>query len=272
MYEKEADMAISAANEAGEILRSAFKTNHANKVTYKAHNEPVSEADFASNKVITDRLKKAFPEYLILSEEMEGVDEFKITNQPTWIIDPLDGTSNFLRKVPLFAVVIALVVNQEPVLGIIYDPLQDELFLAEAGKGATLNGEKISVSKRERTMLMAGRAHDNKSVIRHGQILYALEKTTSYFRRLGSAAIMLTTVACGRTEGVLLTGSKSWDTVAGALLVKEAGGIITDYCGKPWNVASCDLVASNIKVHDAMIKATRTIKEAECSYDPDCSR
>lgn len=272
MYEKEADIAISAANEAGGILRAAFKSKHTNNITYKKHNEPVSEADLSSNRVITERLKAAFPDYLILSEEMENVDDFEMGDQPTWVIDPLDGTSNFLRGVPLFAVVIALVVKREPVLGLIYDPLQDELFLAIAGQGATMNGDQIAVSQRTRTMLMAGRAHDNESVIRHGQILYALEKTNSYFRRLGSAAIMLAMVASGRSEGVILTGSKSWDTAAGALLVKEAGGVITDYCGKPWEVCCRDLVACSKSVHEDIIKATENIKAAECTYDPDCAR
>ncbi|MBU0646471.1 inositol monophosphatase [Patescibacteria group bacterium] len=275
MYEKEADIAISVANEAGEILRSAFKSKHANNITYKKHNEPVSEVDLASNKIIIERLKSAFPNYSILSEEMENSDNFEMSDQLTWVIDPLDGTSNFTRGIPLFAITIALIKDKEPVLGLIYDPIQDELFLAEAGKGTTLNGEKIMVSDRDmhgRRMLMAGRAHDNESVIRHGQILYALEKTTSYFRRLGSAAIMLTTVACGRTEGVILTGAKSWDTAAGALLVKEAGGGITDYCGHPWNVCCRDLVASNGHIHEEIIKATETIEAAECTYDPDCTR
>lgn len=275
MYEKEADIAISAANEAGEILRSAFKSKRANTVTYKDHHEPVSEADLAANKAIIKRLKKAFPDYLILSEEMDGASDYQMTDAPTWVIDPLDGTSNFLRGLPLFGVTIALVVGKNPVLGLIYDPMQDELFLAQAGGGAWLNGEPIQVSERNRKkprMLVAGRAHDNESVIRHGHILYALEKTTSYFRRLGSAAIMLCSVASGRTEGVILTGSKSWDTVAGALLVQEAGGKVTDYCGNPWNVNCRDLVATNGLVHEDIVKATKTIQEAECTYDPDCSR
>ena len=134
-------------------------------------------------------------------------------------------------------------------------------------KGTTLNGASVRVSTKNQVrgaMLFAGRGYRDRAHERHGKIIYSLVQQTSYFRRLGSAAIMLASVAVGRADSVILTGNKPWDVVAGALLIAEAGGRVTDYCGNPWGLESTDLVATNGAIHDQLIAITREQDEAHC--------
>ncbi|OGL95619.1 hypothetical protein A2348_01875 [Candidatus Uhrbacteria bacterium RIFOXYB12_FULL_58_10] len=254
--------AIFAAREAGKILMAAYEGSAESlDVHYKKFREPVSIVDLASNDAIIQKISRAFPNDGILSEESKGLEAPNIAGAGfTWIIDPLDGTSNFINHIPLFAVVIARVQNGIPMLGVIYDPLHDELFTADRGKGARLNGKPIRVSERDVTrgaMLFAGRGYRDHDRLRHGRIIYALERKTPYFRRLGSAAHMLAGVACGRADATILTGNKPWDTVAGMLLVEEAGGKVSNYCGKHWTIKSEDLVATNAAIHKHIVAITK---------------
>ena len=261
----ELNVGISAAKKAGEYLLSVFGSPQ--EVTYKNDTSPVTNADLTSSQIIKDIITQAFPTHAILCEELPDALERTIGVEPTWVIDPLDGTSNFIAGIPLFAVVIAFVLNGESQLGIIYDPLHDDLFVAQAGKGAELNGTPMHVSKKPSTkgaMLFAGRGYRERDHARHGQIIYQLEQETTYFRRLGSAAIMLASVASGRADSVILTGNMPWDVVAGALLIKEAGGKVTDYCGKPWGLDSEDLVATNDLIHQELIDITREQNQDIC--------
>lgn len=253
--------AVSAARAAGKILLSAYTRRSSLGITYKNYCEPVTIVDLASNDAIIKRLSRAYPNDRIVSEETKtDEDPNDIGRKPTWIIDPLDGTTNYINHIPLFAVAIARVVNGVATVGVIYDPLHDELFTAERGRGSRLNGKRISVSTRDVTrgaMLFAGRGYRTDDRRRHGKIIYALERDTPYFRRLGSAAHMLAAVAAGRADAAILTGNKPWDTVAGALLVEEAGGTITDYCGSHWSVRSTDLIASNSAIHTPIVRVTK---------------
>jgi len=255
----EATIAIQAVREAGTILKDGFLFG-SHEVTQKEDHSPVTDMDYQSSEMICSTLQKTFPSHTILSEESPNALKRTIGNEPTWIIDPLDGTSNFVSHIPLFAITIALVIDQNPVVGVIYDPLHDDLFFAEVGKGAELNGKRMCVSKQTHTkgaMLFAGRGYRDRDKERHGQIIYALEKQTTYFRRLGTAAVMLSCVASGRADSVILTGNNPWDVVAGALLTREAGGRVTDYCGKEWTIESGDMVATNGLIHDEIIKITQ---------------
>ncbi len=256
---KAAKVAVAAAKEAGGILMSAYAgTTKEMGVEFKKFREPVSIADFASNDAIIRRLSKAFPDDAILSEESNGAET--IGTKTVWVIDPLDGTSNFINHIPLFAVTIARLENGVPTVGIIYDPVHEELYVAEKGQGATLNGKPMRTSIRDVTrgaMLFAGRGYRDHDRIKHGKIIYTLERRTPYFRRLGSAAIMLLSVAAGRADAVILTGSKPWDTVAGVLLVEEAGGRVTDYLGKKWTHRSEDMIASNGPIHTGIVSVTK---------------
>jgi myo-inositol-1(or 4)-monophosphatase len=258
---KETRVAIKAAKDAGAILRARFHKQF--QVRMKAGNSPVSSVALASNALIIRRLAKAFPEDHILSEESDRSPVDDLRNAPTWVIDPLDGTTNYVNGIPLCMVVIARVVNAAPVLSVLYDPLHDELFWAEKGKGAYLNGKKIRVGKRSvaaGALFLAGRGYRNRDREEHRQVVYALEARMPYFRRLGSAAIMLSSVACGRADAVILTGDKPWDTAAGVLLVKEAGGRVTTYEGRPWTITRDDMIASNPVIHGSIVKTIREVQ------------
>lgn len=258
--------AIEIAKSAGALVRQRFgKSNH---VRTKEDNSFVSEADMVSHDFILQELARAFPDHAILSEESPGALHTAIETKPTWVIDPLDGTSNFLSHIPLFAVAIALVENGQTKVGVIYDPMHDELFCAEKEQGTHLNGAPIFVSKKEvprGAMLFAGRGYKERDRGRHANIIFALERQTTYFRRLGSATIMLAYVASGRADTVILTGNNPWDTLAGAFLVEEAGGHISDYCGHPWKHTSEDLVATNGLIHPKLIEITSVLEDA-CSH------
>ncbi|MBI4435774.1 inositol monophosphatase [Candidatus Uhrbacteria bacterium] len=262
---RELEIGISAAKQAGEYLLSVFGSCHS--VRFKSDNSPVTDADLVSSTIVKKAISEAFPNHSILCEELPDALSRTIGPEPTWVIDPLDGTSNFIANIPLFAVVIGYVVGGETQLGIIYDPLHSDLFVAQAGKGASLNGKPMRVSTKNGVrgaMLFAGRGYRDRDHEKHGQIIYALEQQTTYFRRLGSAAIMLASVASGRADSVILTGNKPWDVVAGALLITEAGGRVTDYCGNPWTVESEDLVATNGLIHDELISITHAQDKEAC--------
>jgi len=259
---KATKIAIAAATEAGGLLRSQFFARSGYGVTYKKFKEPVSLVDYASNDIIIRHISRAFPRHRILSEESEEALDATIGKEPTWIIDPLDGTSNFIAGIPIFGLSVVLVENRIPQVGLIYDPTHNEMFVAERGKGTKLNGKKIFVSDRDvvkGAMLFAGRGYRQDDRFRHGKVIYALEKQTTYFRRLGSATVMLASVAAGRADSVILTGNKPWDTVAGVLLVEEAGGRVTDYCGKKWTISRPDVVATNGDIHSKIISITKTV-------------
>ncbi len=262
---RELEVGISAAKQAGEYLLSVFGSLQ--NVRFKTDNSPVTDADLASSAIVNKVISESFPSHSILCEELPDALSRKIGSEPTWVIDPLDGTSNFIANIPLFAVVIAFVVGGETQLGIIYDPLHKELFVAQAGKGTMLNGKPMHVSTKNKVhgaMLFAGRGYHDRDHERHGKIIYALEQETTYFRRLGSAAIMLSSVAAGRADSVILTGNKPWDVVAGALLITEAGGRVTDYYGNPWTIGSDDLVATNGLIHEELVRITRAQDEEAC--------
>ncbi|MBM5789860.1 inositol monophosphatase [Candidatus Parcubacteria bacterium] len=263
---RETTVAVQCALAAGALIKQRYKSS--NDIRIKEDNSLVSEVDLLSHDHIVTALSSAFPSYCLLSEEQPDALHSGITSAPTWVIDPLDGTSNFLAAIPLFAISIALLVEDKTRLGVIFDPIHDELFVAEAGKGATLNQQPIRASQKavaRGAMLFAGRGYKDEHRRRHAQIISAMEQQTPYFRRLGTATIMLAYVAAGRADAVILTGNNPWDTVAGALLVEEAGGSISDYCGHAWTHQSEDLVATNGPLHHNLINITRSIEEG-CNY------
>ncbi len=252
--------AIEIATSAGALVRERFGTS--NHVHQKEDHSLVSEVDIVAHEYIMKELRHAFPDHATLSEESPGALHTEIETKPTWVIDPLDGTSNFLSHIPLFAVALALIENGQTRVGVIYDPIHDELFAAEKGKGTTLNGASVFVSKKDAprgAVLFAGRGYKKHDQGRHANIISALERQTTYFRRLGSATIMLAYVACGRADTVILTGNNPWDTLAGAFLIEEAGGQISDYCGHPWKHTSEDLVATNGIMHPKLIEITSVL-------------
>ncbi len=244
------EIAVKAAEQAGRILVDNF--GKAIKIKDKGDWSLVSEVDLASEEKIIGLIKKACPQDDILSEEgKEGTisgSEFK------WVIDPLDGTHNYIKGITVFGVSIALEFKNEVMLGVIYMPLANELYVAEKGKGAYLNNKKISVSERDlsRTTLIFD------SSIRYNKrpMIDCLEKVSDKvfnIRMFGSTVRALSYIAEGKAELEIEYNDKPWDFAAGLLLVEEAGGRATDLQGNKWSINSAGYVASNGIVHDDIL-------------------
>lgn len=245
--------AIDTAKKCGSILMEYFHKETLD-ITRKGYNDITTEADLAAEKHAIDAIKQTFPKHKILAEESGG----KITDtEYLWVIDPLDGTSNFQHRLPIFAVSIALQINGELHCGVIYNPRTDELFYAEKGKGAYLNDKKITVSdKHEKEMCMLATGFTPKQGIIEKNLPHFehFMKTGHMIRRLGAAAIDLAYTACGKFDGFWEFGLNPWDVAAGILLVQEAGGTVTDKEGEEIKINSPSIVASNSKMHEKIIQ------------------
>jgi myo-inositol-1(or 4)-monophosphatase len=236
------------AREAGALLMGYF----ARRVTieYKGDVDLVTEADRASEKLIVERLRARWPEHDVVGEEGARTDTGA---DYRWYVDPLDGTTNFAHGYPVFCVSIALVTKSEQLeVGVLYDPTRDEMFAAERGKGATLNGRVIHVSATAslaESLLGTGfpshKRHKNPNIHFYQQ----LTLRSHGVRRAGSAALDLANVACGRYDGFWEFNLNPWDTAAGALLVQEAGGMVTRFDSSPFRLDSREVLASNGLIH-----------------------
>ncbi len=246
------EVAIQAARSAGDILMGHF--GKLKNVRFKtSFVDLVTEADEESEKEIIGVLASRFPEHAILSEE-SGSN--KVESSSCWIIDPLDGTTNFAHRFPFFGISIAYTEKRETVLGVVYDPYHDQLFTGMKDKGAFLNDTPIKVSGTltlKQSLLATGFPSE---VCQNPDPFIETFKeclcSAQGVRRPGSAALDLAYVAWGRFDAFWEKGLKPWDTAAGCLLVQEAGGMVTDYNGDDWNPFSPDLVASNGFVHSEM--------------------
>jgi myo-inositol-1(or 4)-monophosphatase len=247
-------LAVAAAKEAGRIQMVHF--GHSHPVEYKGEFNPVTEVDRCCERAIVKMISDAFPEHDILTEE----SPFEGKGSPwKWIIDPLDGTTNYFHGFPCFCVSIGLEVEGEVKIGVVYIPTLNELFHAEKGKGAFLNGERIVVSRVDRlsrSLLCTGFPYD---VHEHADfyLRYFRQFLTKSFavRRPGSAAIDLSYLAAGRFDGFWEFKLHAWDVAAASLLVTEAGGEVTDFQGRPFNICSEETLASNGLIHQEMIQA-----------------
>jgi len=253
MFDKELAVAREAAKAAGEILSRMLGNAH--HIVKKGVIDLVTEVDLAAEKIILEIVSRNFPEDNILSEEAGKRDE---SSNRTWLIDPLDGTTNFAHRFPFFAVSIALEIENEVVLGIVYNPYMNEFFEASKGKGAYLNDEPLRVSATfslQESLLTTGFPYDVHE--RPEKIMGLLEKMTvraQGIRRLGSAALDLCYVAAGRLDGFWEESLNPWDTGAGDIVVREAGGRLTTFLGGPYHPYLKSVVASNGLIHDEMIR------------------
>ena len=238
-------------NSFGKDLEIEFKTNELNLVT---------EADRASERMITEFIKKKYPSHGILAEE--GSESNK-SAEYLWIIDPLDGTTNFAHGLPIFSVSIGLQKNGETMAGVVYDINQDIIYTAEKGAGATANGKKIIVSSNSNlahSMLVTGFPYDVKeNPDKVFERFIAILKSSRAVRRLGSAAIDFCYVAKGVFDGFWEVHLHPWDICAGKLILEEAGGIVTDFNGNPINIYSKKILASNNKIHTQLIEVMNQI-------------
>lgn len=247
------DSAIKAAKKAGKLLKENL--NKEKKIAFKGEVDLVTELDRAAEELIIDILTSGLPESGILTEERE---EIVALNDYRWIVDPLDGTTNYAHSYPVFCVSIALEKKGEVILGVVYDPNLEELFVAEKGKGATLNGEEIIVSETSdlsRSLLSTGFPYDIRTSPDNNLNFFAsFALKAQAIRRAGSAALDLCYVACGRFDGFWELKLKPWDVAGGGLIVQEAGGKVTDFRGNSLCVDSKETLASNGKLHEAMME------------------
>ncbi len=249
-------IAILAAKKAGLLLRK--KMGQKRKVTYKGAVNLVTEMDLVSEKVIVSTLRRYFPSHGILAEEKtgrQGISPFR------WIIDPLDGTTNYAHGLPIFCVSIALEKEKELILGVVYDPMRQELFLAQKRKGAHLNGKKIHVSSTRQlsqSLLATGFPYDlRESPVNNFDHFKNFALRVHAVRRAGSAALDLCYVAAGRFDGFWEMKLGPWDLAAGSLMVREAGGKITNFSGEDLGLDGQHVLASNGKIHSEMIDLLR---------------
>jgi myo-inositol-1(or 4)-monophosphatase len=249
------NIAIRAAHHAGDFIVRKINKLPDLQVEVKARNDFVSEVDREAEVRIIDELLKAFPDHGIIAEEsgvIEGQGEFR------WIIDPLDGTTNYLHGFPQYAVSIACEHRGRLAHGVIYDPFKQELFAASRGDGATLNNRRIRVSKLrsvEGALLATGFPFKHPEHLDEFLKLFcAFFKKASDMRRAGSAALDLAYVAAGRLDGFWESGLHAWDMAAGALIVREAGGLVTDYDGNEHFLKNGQVVAGNPKIIADMLR------------------
>lgn len=245
------------ARDAGHLLMDFFARRIG--YTYKGDVDLVTEADKASEKMIVSRLRDEFPEHDIVGEE--GTRDATGSDY-RWYVDPLDGTTNFAHGYPVFCVSLGLEYNGGLLAGVLYDPTRDEMFTAEKGLGAELNGHAIQVSKTttlSESLLATGfpshKRHKNPNI----HFYHQLTLRSHGIRRAGSAALDLANVAAGRYDGFWEFNLNAWDTVAGVLLVQEAGGTVTRFDGGPWRIDSKETLASNGLLHDELMRNFKEI-------------
>lgn len=247
------EFAQNLACEAGSLLYE--KLNQLHQIHYKGTIDLVTEADKMSEDLIIEAISRRFPDHGILSEESAAKNEQASIR---WVIDPLDGTTNYAHGFPFFCVSIALEQDGQVVLGVIYDPVREELFTAERRGGAFCNGQKLHVSTVQdlsRSLLATGFPYDIR-VSKNNNLNFfnAMAVKAQAIRRPGAAALDLAYLASGRIDGFWELKLKPWDTAAGCLLVTEAGGVISDMEGMAWNLFSSGLVASNGLIQDQMME------------------
>ena len=247
-------VALAAVRQAGQMLIREYEKFNRAEVMLKSHHEILTKADLMSQEIIINELKKYFPAYGIVSEERPAE---KIYSEYVWYLDPIDGTTNFSMHNPLWSISLALAKNDELVFGLVNAPRLEEVYTATIGQGAELNGKKMSVSK-----IFQGKV---LNTFCHGPKDADIKKALAYWRRqklneldcrqMGSGAIELAYVASGRVESFLASGTHDWDVAAGVLLVREAGGKVTDFDGRDWRLGEPNIAASNGKVHRQILKA-----------------
>ncbi len=250
--------ALEAALAAGDLLRRTF--THTREVKSKGWRDIVTDADFAAQHAITDLIAARFPSHAILSEE-ERHDTDLTAPVPTWVIDPLDGTTNYARQFPSFGVSIALVHRRELQLGVIHDPLRRETFFAEKGQGAFLQNEdgprplRVSaVADLGDALVSVDWARDPALRQRVVEALGRVSAECRTVRAVGSAALGLAYLAAGRLDGYYHLALQPWDVAAGALIVQEAGGQISAPDGSVWHLGLGQVVASNRLLHAALLR------------------
>lgn len=244
------DIAIKAAREAGQILRENFQNS--NSITIKSDNSFQTRIDKLAEEKIITTIKSSHPDHSINAEE-SGMSQTK--SKYLWLVDPLDGTTNYATHIPFFSTSISLLENGQLVLGVVYDPLNDELFTAKQGEGTYLNDLKIQVSDTSSiSAFKIGYSRSGSSKKLFSEVFSRAENQVRTPKILGSTALQLSYVAAGRLDADFSFAQSPWDISAGTLLINEAGGKVTDFENKPWSLSTKNIIASNGKNHDGLLK------------------
>ena len=246
-------VAIAAAKSGGEVLLNMYGKV---EIDYKLDQSIVTQADLHSDNRIRKILTKAFPKHSILSEEGGESFDSEKGDSYLWTVDPLDGTTNYITQNPFFGVSIGLLVDQQPFLGVIYFPIQDELFYAKIGAGAFLNDRRIHVESNvsfENAFLSYGNAGDIKNRQIITKIFSKLKIKNDTVRQVGSPALALCFVAAGRFGAFFMPGVKLWDVTAGIVIVQEANGRVTDFLNKPFSLNSTSIIAASSTLHSEIL-------------------
>jgi myo-inositol-1(or 4)-monophosphatase len=244
--------AIEAARGAGRIIAGLYPGER--RLTLKGIRDLVTDADTAAESLILDLIQARFPDHAILSEEAGGS---AIGSGYTWVVDPLDGTTNYAHRHPVFAVSIGVLEKERPLIGVIHDPLRDQTFVAHRGAGARLNDVPIhtsGVKELKNALIGLDWGHENEVRERMLDYLHRVLPRCGTLRASGSAALALAYVAAGWLDAYFQPGLKPWDAAAGILLVKEAGGQCTTMKGEPYRVQLPDCLATNRFIHDEFLK------------------
>lgn len=255
-----ADIAVEAATLAGKHLLGNFRQHHASIYGDDVHSvsnrtlskEVTSSNDHEADKIIIDLIRDRCPDHDLLTEETGHIDN---KSPYKWIIDPLDGSSNFLNHNPFYAVSICLAYEDDPITGVVFAPFIEEMVVARRGQGCTVNGRPVRVStttELEKTYIVGCPGGDPNNR-RFARMEYALHQKNKDFRKIGSAAIEAYMVAAGRVDAFTTLNISSWDVAAGVLCTEEAGGRVTDFNGDKWNLEKTDLLVSNGHVHDQVL-------------------
>ena len=240
-----------AAKKAGKILTRDFGEMENLQIQSKSLGDFVTNADLKVEEVLIDTLKYYYPSASFITEEkgkIEGQEE-------TIVIDPIDGTSNFIHGIPLVSIVIGKVVNKEITDGIIYNPILDEFFWTSKGKGSWCNNKRLRVSKRQKLidcLIGTGIPHGDRSYENYLEQIDSVSKNCAGLRRMGAASIDLAYVAAGKLDGFWEKNLNLWDVSTGVLLIREAGGKVTEPDGNDWTINSRDILASNLFIHSKL--------------------
>lgn len=253
------NIAVRAARKAGNLIAKSYETPDAVEASQKGSNDFVTNVDRDTEHLIIETIRKSYPQHTIISEEcgeLLGED-----HEIQWVIDPLDGTTNFIKRLPHFSVSIAVRIKGRTEVAVVYDPMRNELYTATRGQGAQLNGYRLRTSQAKDlngTILATGFPFKVKHhAATYIKMVDKLFTQCADFRRTGSAALDLAYVAAGRVDGFFEIGLKPWDFAAGELLVREAGGLVTDFVGGHGYLASGNVVAGNLRVVKSLLGALR---------------
>ena len=255
MHKSKLNIATQAALSAGKLINQRYERLDSIRVAQKGRNDFVTDVDKIAESAIIDTIQEAFPAHDIITEE----SQLKLTgSEYCWIIDPLDGTNNFIHGLPYFSISIALQHNKETVVAVIYNPINDELFSAIKGSGAQLNSQRIRVATTKamsHALIAAGFTNrEGTDINTHTRATNQVLQSCSALRQTGSAALDLAHVACGRLDGYWASQLRPWDIAAGTLLITESGGIVTDFNKGNLKLSKGEIITGTPRVHAELVE------------------